>query len=82
MKLRYFREKGFIKNYAVEIVESDIACFKKWYTNLCPKSSYTAVNTHADEGNQILFDVSHVLSWNVRPNSSNNNGFKVELVIF
>ena len=55
MKLRcYFREKGLVKNHAVEIVESDIACFKKQYRNLYPKSSYTAVNTHADEGDELV----------------------------
>ena len=63
MKLRYyFREKVFIKNHAMEILESDIACFKKQYGNLYPKSNYTAVNTHADEGGQILLDFSHILS--------------------
>ena len=66
VNLKHFlREKGYIVNHAVRIVNSIVECFDKRYGNTISETSETAVNIRADERDRLLLDVSRILNCNV-----------------
>ena len=53
----YFREKQFIKNNGVEIVNTIVNCYEKRYDNLFASKSNPTVNVNSDQGDTILFEI-------------------------
>ena len=53
----YFREKQFIKNNGVEIVNTIVNCYEKRYGNLFASKSNPTVNVNSDQGDTILFEI-------------------------
>ena len=57
MKVHYYcREKQFIKNNCVQIVDTIINCYEKRYGNLFTRKSNPTVNVNSDEGDTMLFE--------------------------
>ena len=79
----YIREKRYIENHIVEIVDSIISCFERRYGNLYSDASDAAVNVNADEGDWVIFDICCVLNCNVwpdvTPDSDLQEKFSVQL---
>ena len=64
----YSREKRFIEDHIVQIVERVVSCFEKRYGNLYSNLEETSINIPSDDGDRIIFDVCHILNCNVWPN--------------
>ena len=61
----YSREKMFIKNHCVEIVDAIINCYEKRYGNLFESELNSTINANSDQGDAILFEVCRVLNCNL-----------------
>ena len=75
-------EKGYIVNYAVEIVTSIVECFNKHYGNTTSETSKAVVKVHADEGHHLLFDISQILNYNVWSDSMEIAQYVTKLAAF
>ena len=64
----YSREKRFIEDHIVQIVERVVSCFEKRYGNLYSNLEETSINIPSDDGDRIIFDVCHILNCSVWPN--------------
>ena len=65
-KVQYYsREKMFIKNHCVEIVDAIINCYEKRYGNLFKSELNPTINANSDQGDAILFEVCRVLNYNL-----------------
>ena len=56
----YTREKHYLEDHAMHIVNRVVAYFEERYENL-----FNSVNVNSDTGNRVLFDVCRVLNCNV-----------------
>ena len=63
----YRREKTFIENHVVDMVERIISCFERRYCGVYSDNTKGVVNVEADAGDRILFDICRVLNCNVWP---------------
>ena len=61
----YTREKRYLEDHAVHIVDRIIACFEERYDNLFNTDNLPSVNVNSDTGDRVLFDVCRVLNCNV-----------------
>ena len=61
----YSREKRFIEDYIVQIVERVVSCFEKRYDNLYSNLEETFIKIPSDDGDRIIFDVCRILNCNV-----------------
>ena len=61
----YSREKQYIKNHCLEIVDAIISCYEERYGNLFDKDS--TVNVHSDQGDTMLFEICRVLNCSLWP---------------
>ena len=68
----YSREKRFIEDHIVQIVERVVSCFEKRYGNLYSNLEETSINIPSDDGDRIIFDVCRILNCNVWPNVTND----------
>ena len=74
----YSREKCFIEDHIVQIVERVVSCFEKHYGSLYSNIEETSINIPSDDGDHIVFDacrsdhivfdVCRILNCNVWPN--------------
>ena len=82
----YAREKRFLENHSIEIVEAIIACFERRYGHLYCDTNDNDVNVNSDEGDRVLFDVCRILNCNVWPEitagSDLEETFSVQLTSF
>ena len=69
----YSREKRFIEDHIVQIVERVVSCFEKRYGNLYSNLEETSINIPSDDGDRIIFDVCHILNCNVWPNVTDDS---------
>ena len=69
----YSREKRFIEDHIVQIVERVVSCFEKHYGNLYSNLEETSINIPSDDGDRIIFDVCHILNCNVWPNVTDDS---------
>ena len=69
----YSREKRFIEDHIVQIVERVVSCFEKRYGNLYSNLEKTSISIPSDEGDHIIFDVCHILNCNVWPNFTDDS---------
>ena len=69
----YSREKCFIEDHIVQIVERVVSCFEKRYGNLYSNLEETSINIPSDDGDRIIFDVCHILNYNVWPNVTDDS---------
>ena len=61
----YSREKRFIEDHIVQIVERVVPSFEKRYGNLYSDLEETSMNIPSDDDDRIIFDVCHILNCNV-----------------
>ena len=77
VKVHYYsKEKQFIKNNCVEIVDTIINCYEKRHGNLFASESNPTVNVNSDQGDTMLFEICRVLNCNLWPSNekeSNND---------
>ena len=77
LKVHYYsREKQFIKNQYVEIVEAILNCYEKRYGILFATESNPTVNVNSDQGDTTLFEICRTLNCNLWPSNekeSNND---------
>ena len=64
----YSREKRFIEDHIVQIVERVVSCFEKRYGNLYSNLQEISINIPSDDGDCIIFDARRILNCNVWPN--------------
>ena len=69
----YSREKRFIEDHIVQIVERVVSCFEKRYGNLYSNLGETSINISSDDGDHIIFDVCRILNCNVWPNVTDDS---------
>ena len=69
----YSREKRFIEDHIVQIVERVVSCFEKRYGNLYSYLEETSFNVLSDDGDRIIFDVCRILNCNVWPNVTDDS---------
>ena len=53
----YSREKCFIEDHIVQIVERVVSCFENRYGSLYSNIEETSINIPSDDGDHIVFDV-------------------------
>ena len=80
----YIREKKYIENHALDMVQAIISCFEKRYGNLYSNDTEAAVNVNSDHGDRILLDICQILNCNIWPKNqtSNEKEFVVQLNAF
>ena len=61
----YSREKRFMEDHIVQIVERVVSCFEKRYGNLYSILEETSTNIPSDDGDRIIFDLCRKLNCNV-----------------
>ena len=61
----YMREKHYLEDHVVHIVDRIIACCEERYGNLFNKDNLPSVNVNSDTGDRVLLDVYRVLNCNV-----------------
>ena len=69
----YSREKRFIEDHIVQIVERVVSCFEKRYGNLYSNLEETSINIPSDDGDRIIFDVCRILNCIVWPNATDDS---------
>ena len=84
----YSREKRFIEDHIVQIVERVVSCFEKRYGNLYSNLEETSINIPSDDGDHIVFDVCHsdhiifdvrrILNCNVWPNVTDESDTAIQ----
>ena len=67
------REKRFIKDHIVQIVERVVSCSEKRCGNLYSNLEETSINIPSDDGDRIIFDVCRILNCNVWPNVTDDS---------
>ena len=77
----YSREKQYIKDHVVQVVENIISCFEQRYGNLYIDQFDGGVNEVSDDGDNVLFDVCRVLNSQVWPNILNVDDETVEEIL-
>ena len=65
----YSREKRFIEDHIVRIVERIVSCFEKFYSNL----EETSINIPSHDSHRIIFDVCRKLNCNVWSNVTDDS---------
>ena len=69
----YSREKRFIEDHIVQIIERVVSCFEKNYGNLYSNLKETCINIPSDDGDRIIFYLCHILNCNVLPNVTDDS---------
>ena len=69
----YSREKHFIEDQIVQIVERIVSCFEKRYGNLYSNLVETFTNIPSDDGDRIIFGVCRILNYNVWSNITDDS---------
>ena len=69
----YSREKRFIEDHIVQIVERVVSCFEKRYGNLYSNLEETSINIPSDDGDRIVFEVCRILNCKVWPNVTDDS---------
>ena len=81
--LYYSREKRFLEDHAVQIIEKIVDCFKQRYGNLFDDDETYSVNVNSDEGDRVLFDVARLLNCNAwvtnSDDSTEEEAFEIQL---
>ena len=63
----YSREKCFIEDHIVQIIERVVSCFENRYGSLYSNLEETSINIPSDDGDHIILDVCRILNCNVWP---------------
>ena len=61
----YSREKRFIEDHIVQIVERGVSCFEKRYGNLYSNLKETSIIIPLYDGDHIICDVCRIFNCNV-----------------
>ena len=77
----YRREKTFIENHVVDMVERIISCFERRYCGVYSDNTKGVVNVEADAGDRILFDICRVLNCNVWPEIKEDSNLEADFSV-
>ena len=69
----YSREKCFLEDHIVQIVERGVSCFEKHYGNLYSNFKETSIIIPSCDSDHIIFDVCRIFNCNVWPNVTDDS---------